>query len=129
MREPEVVRKVISNLDGDFSKNSMEDEDIEYIQYSYLNLSKYIYLPFLYGYNINSVKNCPIYFKAKKHLKKVRLKEIDTVSDIHEIVGAVFKLTESMDTSKTPDSVYLNKLVDEYVLLSQAATDKMISRK
>ena len=80
--------------DGDFSQLSMKDEDIKYIQYSYLNLSKYIYLPFLYGYDMNSVTNCKIYSKVEKHLTKVRCREIDTVSDIHKIVEAVSKLAE-----------------------------------
>lgn len=59
----------------------------------------------------------------------MRYQEIETVSDIHEIVEAVMNLTKFMNTSEAPDSKYLDKKVDQYILLSQSATPDMIKMK
>ena len=78
---------------------------------------------------MSSVINCRIYPRVKEHLTKVRYKEIDTKSDIHEIIDAVFNLAKFINTSETPNSVYLDKKVDQYILLSQSATIEMIKLK
>ena len=129
MKWPDTVFEGICITDGKYSTNCIQEEDYSYIQYSYLALCKGIFLPFLYGYDMSSVMNCRIYKKIKKHLIKVRYQEIDTVSDIHEIVEAVINLTKFMNTSEAPDSKYLDKKVDQYILLSQSATPDMIKMK
>ena len=59
----------------------------------------------------------------------MRYQEIETVSDIHEIVEAVMNLTKFMNTSEAPDSKYLDKKVDQYILLSQSDTPEMKKKK
>ena len=60
MRWPDKLFEGIHVTDGNYSQY-LTDEDISYIQYSYLALSKGIFLPFLYGYDMSSVMNCRIY--------------------------------------------------------------------
>lgn len=127
-RKPQHIVEGMCITDGDFSAG-FDDEEVKYLQYSYLALCKWVYLPFLYGYDMSSVINCRIYPRVKEHLTKVRYKEIDTKSDIHEIIDAVFNLAKFINTSETPNSVYLDKKVDQYILLSQSATIEMIKLK
>ena len=62
-----------SRNDGDFY-DGLDEDEISYLQHSYLLLAKLVYLPFLYGYNMSCVMNCRKYLEVKDHLEKVRNK-------------------------------------------------------
>ena len=122
-KKPENIFKGILLTDGDFY-DGLAEEEVKYLQHSYCQLAKLVYLPFLYGYNISSVNNFRIYSQAREHLEKVRY-EIDTVSDIVDIIEAVVKISKVMNLSLALNSVYINKKVDEYILLSKGSSNKV----
>ena len=48
---------------------------------------------------------------------------------MHETIYAVFELAKFIDSFDTPHSVYINKRVDEYILISQAVTIEAYKEK
>ena len=99
------------------------------MQRAYLELAKYIFIPFLYGFDLNSVVNCKNYEKACEHLKKVKDNQIEAPSDISDIVKAVFDLAGTLNISDISNSYYIHKRVDQFVMLSKAYSEEMVLKK
>ena len=69
-KKPKNIFKGILLTDGDYYEG-LEEDEIKYLQHSYLLLAKCVYLPFLYGYDMSSVMNSQIYSQVKNHLEKI----------------------------------------------------------
>ena len=116
------------DCDYNFENESKREESIHLLQKAYLELSKYAFLPFLYGFDLSSVINWEIYDEVVEHLKKVKNNLIETPSDISNIVKAVFDLAGTLNDSSVCKSIYIERKVDEYIMLSQAQSEEMIKK-
>ena len=121
--------KTDEDCDYHFESEEEKQEGIHVMQRAYLELAKYIFIPFLYGFDLNSVVNCKNYEKACEHLKKVKDNQIEAPSDISDIVKAVFDLAGTLHISDISNSLYIHKTVDQFVLLSNARSKEMIKKK
>ena len=104
-------------------------ESIDLLQKAYLELSKYVFVPFLYGFELNSATNSKIYKEVVDHLEKVKDNLIEAPYDISDIIKAVFDLAESLNSSDMSDSSYIHKKVDRFVMLSKAESEEIIRTK
>ena len=99
------------------------------MQKAYIELSKLIFLPFLYGYDWTVVFKIPIYNKIKNDLIRVSDCIIPTPSDIGQIVKAIIKFSGAFNSPDTTDSPYLRSKVDEYIKLSDAKIRPLINKR
>ena len=122
--------RVTSNYYQDFwsndlivhSRESVGSNANRRLQRAYIELSKLIFLPFLYGFDWTVIFKVPIFNKISFDLIKVSEGAIPTPSDIGQIVRAIIKFSGSFHSPDTSDSIYLRQKVDEYVKLSDAKT-------
>ena len=129
--------RVTSNYYQDFWSNDLivlmkEDvgtKDNKRLQKAYMELSKLIFLPFLYGYEWTIIFKIPIYNKIAFDLIKVSDGVIPTPSDIREVVKAILRLGGLFHNPDTSDSPFLRSQVDEYVKLFDAKTECMKKKR
>ena len=115
-----------------------------FLQRSYCELAKYTYLPNEYIFNIGGDENLMKYGLIVDHLNKVIEAEIDSPSDLSDIVEAVQSIASDIGSSDTLkqlseekrglsplvlSSSYIQSKLNQYVLLFQAKSDTMITKK
>ena len=110
-------------------KENIRSRDNEKLQLTYMELSKMIFLPFLYGYEWSVTMKTPIYGKIMFDLIKVSEGAIPTPSDIKEIVKAMMEISDSFHNPDTNDSPYLRRKIDEFIKLYHARTDIMKNKR
>ena len=88
-------------------KTKIKSRDNDRLQKAYRELSKLIFLPFLYGYEWSVIIKTPIYGKILFDLIKVSEGAIPTPSDIKDIVKAMMEVSDSFHNPDTNDSPYL----------------------
>lgn len=107
------------------------DNDLRFLQHTYCELSKFIFLPYLYGYHYSGVFNWALFYQIRDYLQKVMNKEVPSHSDICDIVSAVHAIYKNniwVDFSVS-NSPFLHSKIDRYIVLFQAVTPKMIEAK
>ena len=110
-------------------KAKIKSRDNDRLQKTYKELSRLIFLPFLYGYEWSVTIKTPIYGKIMFDLIKVSEGAIPTPSDIKEIVKAMMEVSDSFHNPDTNDSPYLREKIDEFVKLYNARTDVMKNKR
>jgi len=103
--------------------------DIANLQLAYLELSKIVFLPYLYDYSPQIAENSKILAKIIDDLKKVKKRQITAPNDCANIVSAIMELSGTMKNFDVTNSKYIQTKVDEYVKLYLAKTTAMIQRK
>ena len=88
-----------------------------------------MFLPFIYGFDVSFTINWEIHNEIEDHLKKVKDKLIDAPSDISNIVKAVFDLSSTLSNSNMCESSYIQRKVDEYIILSTSNSKEIIKKK
>ena len=112
-----------------YTTESVKSHDTRRMQKAYIELSKLIFLPFLYGYDWTVVFKIPIHNKIRFDLIKVSEGAIPTPSDISQIVQAIIKFSGAFNSPEPTDSVYLRSKVDEYVKLSDAKIKTLVNKR
>ena len=106
-------------------KTNIKSRDNDRLQKAYIELSRLVFLPFLYGYEWSVSIKTPIYAKIVFDLIKVSEGAIPTPSDIKEVIKAIIEISDSFHNPDTTDSSYLRDRIDEFVKLYNARTDVM----
>ena len=106
------------------------DNKISELRLAYLELSKLIYLPFIYGYDFNCITQCT-YERDRIiwDLNKVRFGYFKTPNDIRRVLKAMIHLSDHISDPLISDSKYLQLQADEYVKLFDATTDEEIEAR
>ena len=110
-------------------KTNIKSRDNDRLQKAYIELSRLIFLPFLYGYQWSVTLKTPIFPKIVFDLIKVSKGAIPTPSDIQEIVKAIIEVSDSFHNPEVLDSPYLRGKIDEFVKLYNAKTDVMKKKR
>ena len=112
------------------SDDRSHENKIRDLRLAYLELSKLIYLPFIYGYDFNCITQCT--FERDRiiwDLMKVRYRYFKAPNDISKVLKAMMQLSGHISDPLISDSKYLQLQADEYVKLYDATTDEEIEER
>ena len=112
-----------------YTTDTVNSHNTRRVQKAYIELSKLIFLPFLYGYDWTVLFKISIYNKIRFDLIKVSEGAIPTPSNIEQIVKAIIKFNGAFNNPDPTDSVYLKSKVNENVELSDAKIRTLVNKR